>query len=84
MGMQDRDYYREWWAEKQGYKERTKFRLPATHKESDESERTPTERITQQKPKVAEWHPVLIAMMTILICLCEYGLFKIISIYARH
>jgi hypothetical protein len=29
MGMEDRDYYREWWAEKQGYTEKSKIRLPA-------------------------------------------------------
>lgn len=27
MGFQDRDYYREWWAKKEGYVEKTSFRM---------------------------------------------------------
>ena len=28
MGMQDRDYYKEWWRNRTGYKERASFRKP--------------------------------------------------------
>ena len=28
MGSQDRDWHREWWAKKQGYIEKARFRLP--------------------------------------------------------
>lgn len=28
MGIQDRDYYREWWAKRNGFKEKAAFRLP--------------------------------------------------------
>jgi hypothetical protein len=29
VGIQDRDYYREWWRNKTGYRERARFRVPA-------------------------------------------------------
>lgn len=29
MGIQDRDYYREWWRKRTGYVERAQFRLPS-------------------------------------------------------
>lgn len=32
MGIQDRDYYKEWWRKREGYVERAAFRLPANHK----------------------------------------------------
>lgn len=28
MGVQDRDWHREWWAKKEGYVEKARFRLP--------------------------------------------------------
>lgn len=28
MGIQDRDYYREWWAKRNSFKEKAAFRLP--------------------------------------------------------
>lgn len=28
MGIQDRDYYRDWWRKREGYVEKAEFRLP--------------------------------------------------------
>lgn len=67
MGMQDRDYYREWWAKKLGYVERTPFRLSAT-----------------PKKKIREWHPVLLVLLTAVICLFVFLALKFASVLARH
>lgn len=34
MGMQDRDYYREWWAKKQRFVETAPFRVSASKKKN--------------------------------------------------
>jgi len=48
MGMDDRDYYREWWRKKQGFTEKAPFRLPASYR--------------QQKQTLPHWSLVLLAV----------------------
>ena len=54
MGMQDRDYYRDWWKKKLDHVERAPFRLPAAP--------TPVRR------DIGQWHPVLSILLFIAIC----------------
>lgn len=69
MGMQDRDYYREWWAEKEGLKKKRNVVGVLQ---------------TPKKPKFAEWHPVLILLMTSAICLVVFFVIKFIAKLAVH
>jgi len=63
MGLQDRDYYREWWAKKEGYVEKTPFRM----------------NLGQAfKKRVRTWHPVLTFLLTFLLCAGVFLLLKFI------
>jgi hypothetical protein len=60
--MQDRDYYREWWAKKTGYVERAKFRLPSGP--------------ASQRRKIKNWHPVITVLSTVILCILVYWLLR--------
>lgn len=66
MGMQDRDYYKEWWAKREGYTEKAKFRLPARGFSS---------------PKSPDWHWFLQLLLLVAICLCVFGFFKFLKYF---
>lgn len=65
MGIQDRDWYRDWWKNKENHVEKTRFRLPA---KSHSNARNP-----------AQWHPVLTALATVFICGAIYLVFLLIA-----
>ena len=67
MGMQDRDYYREWWAKKDLLEEKSSFRVPVV-----------------QKQKSREWHPVLLVLLTSVICLFVFLALKFMSVFVGH
>jgi hypothetical protein len=54
MGMQDRDYYREWWKEKQGHVEGPSFRSPVPDGEDDGGA-----YLRSAARKESSWRPVL-------------------------
>lgn len=58
MGMQDRDYYREWWKQKTGDVEPTVPLLPESSESKFES--------------LYSWHPVLPVLLFAVICLVTY------------
>lgn len=62
MGMQDRDYYKDWLREKErGFKQK------------------PLNALARQQQKMKQWHPVLIGLATVFICVLVFGVLKIIS-----
>ena len=62
MGMQDRDYYREWWRNKTGNVKRPRFRFSMG-------------RTLKPKP----WHPALLFLLTVFICIAVYAVLWSIS-----
>ncbi len=66
MGMQDRDYYREDYAKKNGMR----------YDRGTGKYFYPSRFIIQ---KLAKWHPVLIAIITIAICVATFGVLKFIT-----
>lgn len=66
MGMQDRDYYREWWAKKEGHVERSPMRVnlgkpPAVR------------QVLRPVNQVSEWHWSLTVLATVVLCLIVWG-----------
>lgn len=62
MGIQDRDYYKDWLREKEGgFKQK------------------PLNALVRQSKKMKQWHPVLIGLSTVFICVVVFGVLKIIS-----
>jgi hypothetical protein len=68
MGFQDRDYYREWWAKKQGFVERSRMRMPLG---------LPVSRWGE--PQRKGWHPVLTGLATVAVCLCVWGVVRFVA-----
>lgn len=59
MGIQDRDYYREWWQKKVGYIEKARFRLPASQdgRGTDDDAAAGAEYLPPPPdPPGADWH----------------------------
>lgn len=80
MGMQDRDYYKEWWKKRTGYEEKASFRLPAYSNEDDDGGAYLRGASTQKKQR--SWHPLLTGVVASFICLGIYLLLKIIKFFA--
>lgn len=68
MGMQDRDYYREWWAEKEGYKKPSKLQKV----------------VVKLKPNKAKIHPLLTCLFTAVLCFGVFVLVDLIARYGRY
>lgn len=72
MGMQDRDYYWEWRAKKDGHFERLRRRMGLGK---------PSHRRTVRKRsflRSSQWHPVLTFLVTVLICLLVWGALRFV------
>lgn len=63
MGMQDRDYYREWLKEKDGHAKTVPSRLPDYEVEA--------------MPPSEPWHPVLRFLLWVVICLGVFLLLRL-------
>lgn len=63
MGMQDRDYYRKWWADKE---------------REAEAVYLPKKKFTQPV-YFENWHPVLTTLATVAICGVTYLVFLLIA-----
>ncbi|ABD69148.1 hypothetical protein Rfer_1415 [Rhodoferax ferrireducens T118] len=74
MGMQDRDYYREWWKEKQGHVEKPSFRSPVSVGEDDGAA-----YLRSAARKESSWHPVLTLLATAAICGATYLVLLLIA-----
>lgn len=57
MGMEDRDWYRDWWRKKQGHVERARFRVPleGVATDPDHEEEYPYGRPTVRKAPQFHW-----------------------------
>lgn len=78
MGMQDRDYYREWWKEKQGYVAKPSFRSPVPGGEDDRGA-----YLRSAAREKSPWHPVLTLLATVAICGATYLVLLLIA-YIFH
>ena len=86
MGMQDRDWYRDAYANKTGrvYDKRTGFYRAKQPKGSGEARATVAasgSRASQQ-PGAKPWHPVLSVFLVGAICVGVFGLLKLIAKFA--
>lgn len=61
MGFQDRDYYRAWWAKKEGYVEKSPLRMNLGQ---------------AAKKQARSWHPVLTVLATFFVCVGIFFLLK--------
>lgn len=64
MAMDDRDYYREHWAKKEGHVERSRMRMPM--RELERLERRERQAASQPKRDV-NWVAVLLAVLLLLL-----------------
>ena len=77
MGIQDRDYYKKWWNERDACQEKSAFRSPASSTDGDDG--GDYLRHVTVKKKHQPWHPVLIALVTFFLCVGVYLLLKLIA-----
>ena len=75
MGMQDRDYYRDWWRKKTGHVEKATFRVPFPNGEDDGG----AYLRGVESPRVESWHPILSFLLFVVICFGTFFLLRLIS-----
>lgn len=76
MGMQDRDYYKEWWAKREGYVEKARFRLPARGMSGVNLPGKPL-----PSKRNSDWHWSLQLLLMFVICAAVFAFFKLLKIY---
>jgi hypothetical protein len=86
MGFQDRDYYREGWAKKQGHVEKSPLRMnlgQAANSAPPVNVSPPpppppycAKRLLKKRPR--SWHPVLTLLATFFVCLLVWLLLHLV------
>jgi len=77
MGVQDRDWYREWWAKKEGHVERSRMRINLGKPPAPPVPSLP--RLARRIVPASDWHWSLTVLATVVICLLVWGVVRAVA-----